>query len=164
MTTAIILAQAISGLVCGYLTISVCESFFNRTIQHASPLLRRWYEKAGWLGQVLLDAWYSHHVVNHFLTFKTNHVTQFGNDEERSRLDAHLKTRRINHIIDCRYGVIVGSQLKCYAEYMAPTFPVFVSLCCFGGGWFSIGACVPLCVWPLLAQYVHPICICGTTL
>jgi hypothetical protein len=156
MTTAIISVQVISGLVCGYLTLSVCESFFHRTIQHANPLLRLWYEKAGWLGQVLLDAWYSHHVVHHFLTFKTNYVTQFGDDEERSRLDAHLKATQIGYIIDCRYGVILGNQLKHYAEYMAPTLPVFVSLCCLGGGWFTIGACVPLCVWPLLAQFVHP--------
>jgi hypothetical protein len=56
--TMTILASIISGLVCGHFTISICESFFHRTIQHASPGLRHWYEKAGWLGQALLDAWY----------------------------------------------------------------------------------------------------------
>jgi hypothetical protein len=51
MTTLIILASIIAGLVCGHFTISVCESFFHRTIQHASPRLRRWYGKAGRPGQ-----------------------------------------------------------------------------------------------------------------
>lgn len=156
MTTIITLATILSGLVCGYFTISICESFFHRTIQHASPRLRHWYGKAGWLGRSLLDAWYSHHVVHHFLTFRANHVTQFGSDEERSRLISHLKTRRINNIIECRYGVILGSQPKSYAKYVAPTFPIFISFCCLGGGWFSVGACLPLCIWPLLAQFVHP--------
>jgi hypothetical protein len=156
MTTMIILALIISGLVCGHFTISVCESFFHRTIQHASHGLRHWYEKAGWLGEALLDAWYSHHVVHHFLTFRANHITQFGSDEEWSRLNSCLKTKRVNDIIECRYGVILGSQPKSYAKYMAPTLPIFVSLCCLGGGWFTIGACIPFCIWLLLAQFVHP--------
>ena len=36
----IVAAEVLSGLFCGYLIISVCESFFHRTIQHASPALR----------------------------------------------------------------------------------------------------------------------------
>ena len=156
MTTLNIVASIIAGLVCGHFTISVCESFFHRTIQHASPRLRRWYGRAGRPGQALLDAWYSHHVVHHFLTFRVNHVTQFGSDEERSRLDLRLRSQRANDVIECGYGVILGSQLKDYAKYMAPTMPIFVLLCCLGGGWFTIGAFVPLCVWPLLAQFVHP--------
>src|SRR3984893_18188892 len=156
MATLIIVASFISGLVCGHFTISVCESFFHRTIQHAGPRLRHWYEQAGWVGQALLDAWYSHHVVHHFLTFRANHVTQFGSDEERSRLNWRLKTHRINDIIECRYGEILGSQPRTYIEYTAPTLPIFVSLCCLGGGWFTMGACIPFCIWPLLAQFVHP--------
>jgi hypothetical protein len=156
MTTLIILASIIAGLVCGHFTISVCESFFHRTIQHASPRLRRWYGKAGRPGQALLDAWYSHHVVHHFLTFRANHVTQFGSDEERARLNWRLRSQHANDIIECGYGVILGSRPKSYARYMAPTLPFFVSLCCLGGGWFTIGAFVPFCIWPLLAQFVHP--------
>jgi hypothetical protein len=91
--------------------------------------------KRGCLGQSLLDAWYSHHVVHHFLTFRENHVTQFGSEEERSRLDSRLKTQCIDDIIDCRYGML---------------------LCCLGDGWFTVGACIPFCIWPLLAQFVHP--------
>jgi hypothetical protein len=48
------------------------------------------------------------------LTFRANHITQFGSDEERSRLNSCLKTKRVNDIIECRYGVILGSQPKSY--------------------------------------------------
>jgi len=152
----IIAAEVVSGLFWGYLVISVCESFFNRTIQHARPALRLLYENWGWVGESCTDAWYSHHVVHHFLTFGENHVTQFSNEEEMARLDSHLKARRFGYIIECRYGLILGARLKDYAEYMAPTLPIFISLCCFCGSWFMIGACLPLCLWPMLAQFIHP--------
>ena len=42
------------GLVGGYLTITVCESFFHRTIQHASAVLRGWYLRLGGVGRVVL--------------------------------------------------------------------------------------------------------------
>jgi hypothetical protein len=148
--TMSIAAEVVSGLFCGYLVISVCESFFHRTIQHASPALRLLYKKLGCVGESLTYAWYSRHVVNHFLTFRKNHVTQFCNEEEQARLDSHLKSRRFGYIIECRYGSILGGRLKDYAEYMAPTVPIFISLCCIGGSWFTIGACLPLCLWLLL--------------
>src|ERR1019366_7095522 len=143
MATMIIAAEVVSGLFCGYLVISVCESFFHRTIQDASPALRLLYEKWGWVGESLTYAWYSHHVVHHFLTFRKNHVTQFSNEEELARLDSHLKAKRFGYIIECRYGLILGGRLKYYAWYMAPTVPIFISLCCIGGSWFTIGACLP---------------------
>jgi hypothetical protein len=156
VTTMIVLASIILGFVGGHFTVSVCESIFHRTIQHASPKLRHWYGKAGIIGQALLDAWYSHHGVHHLLTFRANHVTQFASDEERTRLNSRLKTKRANDIIERRYGVILGSRPKSYAKYVAPTLLFFVPLCFLGGGWFTVGACVPFCIWPLLAQFVHP--------
>jgi hypothetical protein len=155
MATMIVAAEVLSGLFCGYLTISVCESFFHRTIQHASPALRLLYGKWGWAGESLTHAWYSHHVVHHFLTFRKNHVTQFSNEEEQARLDLHLTARRFGYITECRYGLILGDRLKYYAWYMAPTVPIFILLCCIGGSWFTIGACLPLCLWPMLAQFIH---------
>src|SRR6516225_5628682 len=102
----------LSGFVCGYFVISVCESFFHRSIGHASPRLRRLYKWGGWLGSALTEAWFSHHVVHHCLTFRVNHVTQFSSDEERFRLDAQLKANGADDNIDCKYGLIVGKQPK----------------------------------------------------
>ena len=156
MSATTVAVKLLAGLIFGYLTISVCESFFHRTIQHAGVSVRLWYAKAGALGRALLNAWYAHHVVHHFLTCRRNHVTQFSCDEERAKLDQHLSDRGLADIIACRYGVALGKEFKSYAQYMAPTMPIFVVLCYFGGGWFTVGACIPLCIWPMLAQCIHP--------
>lgn len=148
-------AQIVSGVFCGYLVISVCESFFHRTIQHASPALRLMFQKWGRIGETLSYAWYSHHVIHHFLTFRKNHVTQFRDEKERATLDFHLKAMCFSHIIESEYGLLIGDRTKDYMNYMAPTLPVFISLCCIGGRWFTIGACIPLCLWLILAQFVH---------
>jgi hypothetical protein len=144
------------GLICGYLTITLCESFFHRAIQHASPDLRRWYRRLGRLGRVLQDAWYSHHVIHHFQTFRRDHVTQFADDSERARLTRRLREIDKSEIVACEYGNIIGIELKAYLFYMGPTLPVFAATCWLGGLWFTIGACVPLIAWPMLAQFVHP--------
>jgi hypothetical protein len=144
------------GLVCGYLTITVCESFFHRTIQHASPCLRRWHFRLGGVGRAMHDAWYSHHVVHHFRTFRRDHVTQFTDEGERAQLSRHLLESGHDHVIDCEFGIVLGSELRNYVVYMTPTLPVFVGVCWLGGAWFTAAACVPLIVWPMLAQFVHP--------
>lgn len=156
MSAATATIQVLAGLIGGYVTISVCESFFHRTIQHASAPLRLWYAKAGLIGRALLDAWYAHHVVHHFLTYRQSHVRQFASDAERAKLDAHLIERGHDDVIASGYGVELGREARNYARYMAPTLPIFVLVCWFGGGWFTVGALVPLCVWPMLAQFIHP--------
>jgi hypothetical protein len=129
--------------------------FFPSNYSTCQPRSEIFVSKWGWVGKSCTDAWYSHHVVHHFLTFRKSHVTQFSNEEERARLDSHLKERRFDYIIECRYGLILGCRLRDYAMYMAPTVPIFISLCCIGGSWFTIGACSPLCLWPMLAQFIH---------
>jgi hypothetical protein len=105
-----IITEIISGIFCGYLVISLCESFFHRIIQHASLAVRAFYKKLGWPGALLTRAWYSHHVVHHFLTFKKNHVTQFSSDEERNWLNSLLEARRGSDIIECKYGLVLGGR------------------------------------------------------
>jgi hypothetical protein len=102
------------------------------------------------------DAWYSHHVVHHFQTFKRDHVTQFADDGERARLTRRLNERGKSEIVDCEFGTVLGSELKNYLIYMGPTLPVFIAVCWIGGACFTIGACVPLIAWPMLAQFIHP--------
>src|SRR5262245_32034587 len=98
------MVEIMVGFGCGYLAVTVCESFFHRTIQHAGPGLRSLYLKAGRLGAALLDAWYSHHIIHHVLTFRTSHVSQFASAAERRRLDAHLASKGHVDVIECDYG------------------------------------------------------------
>ena len=148
--------EIVVGLVSGYLTVSVCESFFHRTIQHAGPGLRSLYLRAGRVGAAVLDAWYSHHIVHHVLTFRTSHVSQFTSEAERQKLDAHLASRGHADIIESSYGARLGTAPSNYARYVAPTLPLFLLLCWFGGPFFTLGALVPLAAVPILAQFVHP--------
>jgi hypothetical protein len=146
----------LGGSICGYLTITVCESFFHRNIQHAGPRLRRWLPELGRVGSALRDAWYSHHVIHHFQTFRRDHVTQFSDDDERERLIRRLREQGRDDVVDCAFGTELGSEIRNYLLYMAPTLPIFATVCWLGGAWFTLGACLPLIVWPLLAQFVHP--------
>lgn len=148
--------QVLAGVVGGYVAVSVCESFFHRVIQHAPSHLRAWYGRAGVLGRALIEAWYAHHVVHHHLTFRRDHVTQFADDHERARLDARLAAAGKDDVIACRHGTILGHRPIDYARYVGPALPLLLVLCGIGGGWFSLGLLVPLSVWPMLAQVVHP--------
>lgn len=152
----VILAQVMAGLVIGYLIVTVCESFFHRTIQHASQDLRRRYGTAGWFGQQILYAWYSHHVVHHFLTFRQDHVTQFSTAEEKNNLDAILERKNQHDIMACKYGVILGDEAINYLKYVTPTALILAPVCYLGGAWFTAGALIPFVIWPLLAQFIHP--------
>lgn len=146
----------LAGLVIGYLVVSMCESFFHRFIQHADPRARRLYARAGRIGQAVLDAWYSHHIVHHVLTYRKSHVAQFEDAAEQERLDALLRSRGKADVIPTRYGAAIGGTAGDFLRYMAPTLPVVGVVCLLGGGWFTAGALLPLLAWPLLAQVVHP--------
>jgi len=144
------------GIAIGYVVVSVCEAFFHRTIQHAAAALRAVYGKFGWLGRALLRAWYAHHVVHHHLTFRSNHVTQFSRHDERPRLDTFLVSRGKQHIIAKEYGSRIGPSLRDYLLYMTPTLSIFIPVCWVGGTDFTCGALIPLIIWLVLAQFVHP--------
>ncbi len=143
-------------MIIGYLLVSVCESFFHRTIQHATEKLRSVYEKFGQLGSAFICAWYSHHVVHHHLTFRMDHVTQFSSHDEQSKLDRFLHSKGKQHVIAEEYGSRIGVRPKDYLLYVGPTLPIFSIVCWVGGTKFTIGALMPLCIWPMLAQFIHP--------
>lgn len=144
------------GIAIGYVAVSVCESFFHRTIQHAPKSLRLVYGKLGGPGRALLRAWYTHHAIHHRLTFRTSHVRQFSSQDERRKLDSFLVSRGKRHVIAEDYGSRIGPRLADYLLYVAPTVPIFAAVCWAGGAVFTCGALLPFIAWPVLAQFVHP--------
>ncbi len=144
------------GIAVGYVVVSVCESFFHRTIQHAAATLRTAYGRFGRPGRALLRAWYAHHVVHHHLTFRSSHVTQFSRHDEQPRLDSFLISRGKQHVIAKEYGSRIGPRLNDYLLYVTPTLPIFTAVCWAGGTVFTCGALIPFSIWPMLAQFVHP--------
>ena len=78
------------GVAVGYVVVSLCESFFHRSVHHAPAMLRSIWNKLGWPGRALLRSWYGHFVVHHHLTFRSSHVAQFSRRDEQPKLDSFL--------------------------------------------------------------------------
>ena len=152
MTTIL---QVLSGVLVGYLIVTVCESFFHRAIGHAPPRLRRVWGRAPRVGTFFLRAWYAHHVVHHLRTFRRDHVTQFSSPGEEARLRSGLVAQGRGHIVEQDYGLRVGGPGE-FLRYVAPTLPVFLAACWLGGAWFTAGAALPFLAMPLVSELVHP--------
>ncbi len=148
--------RIIAGVVVGYLLVSICESYFHRTIGHTSARFRKLFRSGGMLGGFVLRTWYSHCVIHHFGTYRENHVTQFSSAEEEARLCRKLAAGGKGHIPVQNYGLRVGGPGE-FLRYVAPTLPLIALVCWLGGGWFSLGAVVPLIVMPLMSEFIHPL-------
>lgn len=147
--------QILAGLTIGYLTVSICESFFHRTIQHASPQFRKVCASMPIIGPQFLSAWLSHHVVHHCMTYRRDHVSQFVDPDEKLRLRHILVDKGHAGFVKRDYGAKIGGADD-VLFYIAPTVPVYLSVCYAGGLWFTLGAAFPFLLWPLFAQFVHP--------
>jgi len=148
--------RIVAGVVIGYLLVSLCESYFHRTMGHTSARVRKLCRVNGVLGGFVLRAWYSHCVVHHFATYRKNHVTQFSSTEEERRLRRKLAASGKGHILAQDYGRRVGGPGE-FLRYVAPTLPLVALVCWLGGGWFSLGAVIPLIIMPLMSQFIHPL-------
>lgn len=149
------LLEIVAGALIGYLLVCICESFFHRTIQHASPLFRRLCLSLRTLGGPFRMAWLSHHLIHHCLTYRRNHTTQFDSADEEQALRKRFQQAGCPRALEGDYGIRIGGATDILL-YMAPTLPIYALVCFLGGLWFTAGALLPLAVWPLLAQYVHP--------
>ena len=152
----IFIAQGLAGFAVSYLICSVSECLFHNWVYHSDRRARRVFARLGPLGAPLTRAWFYHHVVHHHLTFRRDHVTQFENSAEQARLDARLRQRGRGYVIEMSYGARIGTDLVDVLYYVAPALPFLIVACVIGGGAFTLGALVPLILWPSLAQCVHP--------
>lgn len=147
--------QILSGLVLGYLVLSISESASHNHFLHGSRKLRQAWLKLGKVGAYIHNSWYSHHVVHHYRTFRQDHVTQFTSTDEEQGLRSKLTQMGKRQIALNSYGLRVGVA-KEWLKYMYPHLPHYSLLCWFGGGWFTVGALGPLFFYGWLAHYVHP--------
>ena len=145
-----------TGVVVGYLVVSICESYFHRTVGHMSARFRKLCRSSRLLDFFALRTWYSHSVIHHFGTYRDNHVSQFTGAEEKSRLRRKLAVRGREDIPAQDYGLRVGGPVD-LVRYVLPTLPIWALACWIGGGWFSLGAIVPLIVMPLMSEFIHPL-------
>lgn len=147
--------QFVLGISLGYLLFSIAESIVHKYFLHAKRQTREYWPKLGFLGTYLQNSWYSHHVAHHHRTFKSNHVTLFDSEHQRKELNQLLTENGKNSIIFSSYGLRVGDFFE-KIKYLCPHLPWIITVCYFGGGWFTLGLCIPLCFYIWIAEYVHP--------
>jgi hypothetical protein len=150
-----IFEQILTGLVVGYIILSISESACHNFLLHGTKKLLNFWSKVGKFGGYMLHSWYSHHVVHHYRTYKNDYITQFTSEEEETKLREDLTAMGKKQIALNSYGLRVGSP-KEWVKYSYPHLPHYLTMCFIGGGWFSVGAIFPLFFYEWLAHYIHP--------
>ena len=148
-------SQTLLGVALGYILFSIFESVVHKYLLHAKWYARSYWRKLGYLGEYIFNSWYSHHVVHHCKTFKTNHVTLFDSEQQEKELRQFLIENNKEQIILSRYGLRIGN---CYERirYLYPHFLWLFIVCYTGGAWFTLGLLIPLFFYIWVAEYVHP--------
>jgi hypothetical protein len=153
MSTAL---NFVVGLSLGYFIGSILESVLHEYVSDAPKHFVETWRRYPRLFRVMINTRFSHHVVHHYLTFRTNHVTQFTSREERERLEALLLARG-------RHGrIIIAGQFanKLHAEggfiFALPSILSGVALGMFAPASLAIGAAMTLSLPPLFSYFIHP--------
>ena len=106
----IVLGHTVLGMVLGYIFFSIAESVIHKYILHANTRRRRFWDKLGYLGIYINNSWYSHHVVHHCKTFRTDHVTMFDSKQQEQELSDYLTKNGKEQIVLNSYGLRVGGE------------------------------------------------------
>jgi hypothetical protein len=149
-------AYFIVGLALGYLVGSLLESVLHEYVSDAPQHYVVAWRRYPRLLRVLIKTNFSHHVVHHYLTFRTDHVTQFASDEERERLKKQLLARG-------RHGeIIIGDDYanRLHAEggfvFALPAIVAGIVLSIFAPVSLAVGAVITLSLPTLFSHYMHP--------
>ena len=157
MTTYIILGlYLIFGICLGYIIASWAESFFHQHIGHASPRLRRFWQRHQLFGSFFLSAFYTHHILHHCKTFRKDFVTQFESHEERQRLIDEIPEASRKSIMADLFGLTLKGRSKFF--FVAPILPLVPVIYLVFGLWVTLGAIIPMfIVYPMMSKWIHPL-------
>jgi hypothetical protein len=145
----------IPGAVLGYILFSVFECMAHKYVLHAKRSTRNSWARLGSLGAYINDSWYAHHVIHHYKTFQTDHVTQFDSAQQEQELNQWLIARGKRSSVLSNHGLRVGNFLE-KIRYLYPHLPWITVVCYLGGGEFAIGVLIPLFFYVWVAEHVHP--------
>lgn len=144
------------GLILGYIVASFIESIAHQHISDAPNRHRLFWKRHPRLFRHLLETYFSHHVIHHVRTFRTDHVTQFSSEEEKANVD-RLLAKHGHHgelIQKARYAVkLQGGGALTFVAPLVASWPLL--LWAFGG-WVALGATVTLAFPPILSNWLHP--------
>lgn len=145
----------IFGVCIGYLFVSVAESWLHRHLLHANAKLRKLSKNIYPLGAIISQAYYSHHIVHHGLTFKDNHVTQFRSEADLEKVDRSLNKEYADIVRAESYSVTI--RIRGILRYIAPLLPFYLLFYFLFPLDIALGITVPLLAYPLAALVIHPL-------
>jgi hypothetical protein len=143
------MADICLGLAIGYLVGTYLESFYHDRLQHG-------HKSVNSSVRAFARARASHETVHHRMTFRTDHVTQFTSEEERSRVDAFLDAEwpdMADAVKRESYGVGLG--LWGVAQFALALFPPLLLVWPLVGHAATVASLFPVCLVPLLSSKVH---------
>ncbi|HXU46812.1 MAG TPA: hypothetical protein VN783_14890 [Thermoanaerobaculia bacterium] len=146
----------LAGLVAGYVVASFIESVAHQHISDAPNRYRLFWKRHPRLFRLLIETYFSHHVVHHVRTFRTDHVTQFSSAEEKAKLDELLGKHDVHgqEIQKAKYAT------KLYGAggftFTAPLIAAWPFLYLAFGGWAALGSMITLSWPPILSNWLHP--------
>lgn len=149
-----ILVQVLSGLLLGYVLVSLLESTFHRVIYHACPHTRRLWARYPLLGGPFRRAYFSHGIVHHCWTFRRDFVTQFTGGHERERLDHRMRGPQGSLIRREHYGMTLRGVGIVWFNF--PILPFVLLIGLVVGPWELVGMLPALAAYTCLAMVVHP--------
>jgi hypothetical protein len=151
-----ILVHFVIGLAVGYVIGSYLESILHEYVSDAPVSWVRQWRHYPRLFRVMLNTYFSHHVIHHHQTFRKNHITQFDTPEQRVRVDNVLLARG-------RHGRIVMNgdyANRLHAEggfvFALPGLLSALALSFFLPAGMAVGAGLALMLPPALSYWVHP--------
>jgi hypothetical protein len=151
----LVYVQLFAGLLWGYLLASLSESFYHRHILHAGSRARKFWKRYPRLTTPLMRAYYSHHVIHHARTYRTDFVTQFSSKEEQERLDRSMPPEYVWRVKDERYGLLMKGWRVIF--FLVPVLPLLPLTYLLFGSWVTLGAMpMLLAVYPLMSGWIHP--------
>ena len=156
MSFIVTVADFAIGLAIGYVIASFIESILHEYVSDAPTHWVRKWRRYPRLFRVLLNTYFSHHIIHHYQTFRKNHVTQFASPEQRARVDSVLLARG-------RHGrlIIAGDyanriQREGGFVFALPGLVSAVALGFFLPISMAIGSAIALMLPPIFSYWLHP--------
>lgn len=148
--------RILTGLALGYVVASFIESVAHQNISDAPNRYRLFWKKHPKLFSQLLGTYFSHHVVHHVRTFRTDHVTQFSSAREKERLDQMLAKHGHHGELIKKAQYAVKLQGAGALTFIAPLVASWPLIYLAFGAWVASAALVTLAGPPILSNWVHP--------
>jgi len=156
ISTLPIAVQLILGLVAGYVVASFVESIAHQHISDAPNRYRLFWKRHPRLFSQLLETYFSHHIIHHVRTFRTDHVTQFSSAEEKEKVDAVLAKHGRHGAVIKKANYAVKLQGGGAFTFIVPLIAAWPLVYLAFGFWAAVGAVVSMSGPPILSNWVHP--------